>query len=149
MCSDSMLRKYTARVRARAAGILLAVGSAVIVSLPPAAFAQTQPVCGPEIKEEVVKALAAGDGLPDAEKAALEAELYAKYEHRIIFDVESMIQSKMEDSQIHASSPSPSPSPFAGPVHFANAPRYGLSPCSIRCRPPWLTPSQHALSHIS
>ena len=80
MCNHSPSSKH-ARVRSRAAGILLAVGSALIVSLPPAAFAQTESVCGPEIKAEAASALAAVEGLPEAEKAAAEAELYAKYQH--------------------------------------------------------------------
>jgi hypothetical protein len=79
MCNDSPLLKHHTRVRSRIAGILLAMGSALLVSLPPAASAQTQEVCGPEVKEEVVKALAAGEALPATQKAALQAELYAKY----------------------------------------------------------------------
>ena len=51
-------RVYRHGVRSRATRILLTVGSALLVSLPQAALAQTSTVCGPEVKEEVVKALA-------------------------------------------------------------------------------------------
>jgi hypothetical protein len=64
-------------VRARARRILLAVSTAVLVSLPSAALAQ-ETVCGPEVKEEIVKALA---GVPDANKPAVEKDLYAKYQY--------------------------------------------------------------------
>ena len=80
MCIDSMLRKYAAAVRARAAKTLLVAGSALLVSLPSAALAQTQTVCGPEVKEEIVKALAGVGTRSEAEKLAVEAELYAKYQ---------------------------------------------------------------------
>src|SRR4030095_4547223 len=65
-------------VRFRAARVLLAVGSLLAISLPTSAFAQTS-ACGPDVKEEVAKALA---GLADADdnaKVAGEKELYAKY----------------------------------------------------------------------
>ena len=52
MCVDSMLRRYRS----------LVLGSAVLVSLPSAALAQSQTACGPEVKEEVAKALASVDG---------------------------------------------------------------------------------------
>ena len=57
------------------------VGAALVVSLPPRRSRRpTQPVCGPEVKEEASKALAALEGLPEGEKAAAEAELYEKYQ---------------------------------------------------------------------
>ena len=65
-------------VRSRAARILLAASAVVLVSLPSAAQAQSETVCGPEVKEEVVKALAGVDGA-EAE-LAVEKELYAKYQ---------------------------------------------------------------------
>jgi hypothetical protein len=57
----------------------LTVGSLVAVSLPSSAFAQTSTVCGPEVKEEVAKALDAVASAPDAEKAKVEKALYDKY----------------------------------------------------------------------
>jgi hypothetical protein len=67
-------------VRSRANRIVLAVASLLLVSLPPAAFAQSQTVCGPEVKEEIAKALTSVDGAADADKLAFEKELYAKYQ---------------------------------------------------------------------
>lgn len=80
MTIDSLLCRCCPDVRSGAARILLAVSSALLVSLPSAALAQTQTVCGPEVKEEVVKALAAIEGAPEDKQLALEAELYAKYQ---------------------------------------------------------------------
>ena len=79
MTIDSMSRNYLTDVRLGAARILLAVSSALLVSLPPAALAQAQTVCGAEVKEEVVKALASVEDASDAQKQAVENELYAKY----------------------------------------------------------------------
>lgn len=80
MCNDSILRKQRGDFRSRAARLLVAVGSVLVVSVPTAALAQSQTVCGAEVKEEVVKALANVEGAPDSEKLALEKELYAKYQ---------------------------------------------------------------------
>jgi hypothetical protein len=63
----------------RATRVLLALGSLLAVSLPTSAFAQTTPVCGPEIKEEVAKALTAVASADSATQLRLEKELYAKY----------------------------------------------------------------------
>jgi hypothetical protein len=57
---------------------LLALGSALLVSLPTAA--QSQTVCGPEVKQEIAKALASIEGASETEKLAFEKELYAKYQ---------------------------------------------------------------------
>jgi hypothetical protein len=65
-----------ADVRVRAA--LVTMGSALLMSVPSAAVAQT--VCGPDVKEEVAKALAAVENSSDDEKQAVEKELYAKYQ---------------------------------------------------------------------
>jgi len=81
MCIESMFEKFRSDVRLHATRILVAVGSVLVVSMPQAAFAQSATVCGPEVKEEVVKALATADGASDEEKLALEKELYAKYEY--------------------------------------------------------------------
>ena len=81
MCIETLVQKYRQGVRSRATRILLSVGSALLMSLPQAAAAQTSTVCGPEVKEEVVKALAGLEGASDEEKAGLEKELYAKYQY--------------------------------------------------------------------
>jgi len=65
-------------VRTRAARILVTIGSALLVTLPSAALAQT--VCGPEVKEEVAKALAGVEDASDADKLAVEKYLYARYQ---------------------------------------------------------------------
>ena len=70
MCVDSMLRKYRS----------LVLGSALLVSLPSAAFAQSQTYCGPEVKEEVAKVLGSVADASDEEKLSVEKELYAKFQ---------------------------------------------------------------------
>ena len=63
----------------------MAVGSLLALSLPTSAFAQTTvPICGANIKEEVLHALSAvaeGDALA---KVSLEAELYKKYQYCVV-----------------------------------------------------------------
>jgi len=62
--------------------ILLAMASVLIVSAPYAAQAQTAPTyCGPEVKEEVVKTLAAVEGATAEVQEAVEKELYAKFQY--------------------------------------------------------------------
>jgi hypothetical protein len=82
MSLDSLLCRYCLDVRSRAARILLAVSSALLVSLslPPAALAQSLTACGPEVKEEVVKALAGVEGAAEAKQLDLEKGLYAQYQ---------------------------------------------------------------------
>jgi hypothetical protein len=75
-----MSQNYRQNVRSHATPFLLAVGAALLVSMPPPALAQGQTVCGPEVKDEVVKALAGVEGASDDDKLALEKELYAKYQ---------------------------------------------------------------------
>jgi len=60
---------------------LVLMGGALLVSLPSAALAQAQSVCGPEVKEEVAKAVAALDNATEWAKAAAEGELYAKFQY--------------------------------------------------------------------
>ena len=60
---------------------LLVLASVVIVAAPRAAHAQTQTYCGPEVKEEVVKALAAFEDASEDQQLAVEKELYAKFEY--------------------------------------------------------------------
>jgi hypothetical protein len=64
-------------LRFHATRILLVVGGVLAVSLPPSAIAQTAPICGPEVKEEIAKALTA---VADSARPALEQELYTKYQ---------------------------------------------------------------------
>jgi hypothetical protein len=60
--------------------IVVAASAVMVLMLPSAAQAQTAPVCGPEVKAEVAKALSAVAAAPDSEKLSLEAELYSKYQ---------------------------------------------------------------------
>jgi hypothetical protein len=66
------------QVRVRATQILLALGGVAAVSLATPASAQPTLQCGPEIKAQVAEALA--KVTDDVAKAALEKELYAKYQ---------------------------------------------------------------------
>ena len=66
--------------RVYATRMFLAVAAVVAVSLPSPALAQTASVCGPEVKEEIAKALSAAEGVSAATKLALEKELYTKYQ---------------------------------------------------------------------
>jgi hypothetical protein len=75
-----MSPKDRPNLRSRAVRTLLVVGSALLVSLPSAALAQSVTVCGPEVKEEVAKALSALEGASDDQKVATEQGLYAKYQ---------------------------------------------------------------------
>ena len=65
-------------VRVRVSRVLMAFGTLLALSLPTSAYAQTT-TCGPEVKEEVVAALAALVDVDDLQKVAREAELYKKY----------------------------------------------------------------------
>jgi hypothetical protein len=98
MLFDLTLLKHPRDVRSRAVMTVLALGSAFALCSPVAALAQTSLVkapvqtalvvapeqtttyCGPEVKEEVAAALGNMDGASDAEKLAVEADLYQKYQ---------------------------------------------------------------------
>jgi hypothetical protein len=80
MCIDSLSPKVCSDLRSRAVRTLLVVGSALLVSLPSAALAQSVTVCGPEVKEDVVKALSSVEGASDADTLKVEDGLYAKYQ---------------------------------------------------------------------
>jgi hypothetical protein len=67
-------------VPSRAVHTLLVVGSALLVSLPSNALAQSQTGCGPEVKEAVAIAMASVDGAPETTKLAMEKTLYDKYQ---------------------------------------------------------------------
>jgi hypothetical protein len=58
--------------------IVLVAACLFVVSFPELAQAQQQPLCGPEVKKEIVEALA--NAKPE-EKQALEDELYKKYQY--------------------------------------------------------------------
>ena len=68
-------------VRVYAKRVLLAFVGALALSQPSPALAQTTTVCGPEVKEEIAKALAAAEAISAATKLALEKELYTKYQY--------------------------------------------------------------------
>ena len=59
---------------------LLALGAALVLCSPLAARAQTKTYCGPEVKDAVAQALAGVEDASDAEKLAVEADLYTKYQ---------------------------------------------------------------------
>src|SRR5688572_6152409 len=58
--------------------IVLAAGCLFVLSFPALAQAQETPICGLEVKKEIVEALA--NAKPEA-KQALEDELYKKYQY--------------------------------------------------------------------
>jgi hypothetical protein len=60
---------------------LLALASVLMIWLPRAAHAQSQTYCGPEVKEEVLKALAGVEGVSEDQQLAVEKELYAKFQY--------------------------------------------------------------------
>lgn len=62
---------------------LAAVLTLTALGLPFGASAQTQTVCGPEIKEEAAKELSAIAGLDQASKQRAEATIYEKYKYCI------------------------------------------------------------------
>jgi len=79
----SSLSTYVSTLRSQAGRLLLVAGSALVVSLPVNALAQSQTVCGPEIKVAVAQAMAGLAGAPAATAAATEAQLYEKYKYCI------------------------------------------------------------------
>jgi hypothetical protein len=78
MCIKSLLNN--ARVGSWVAQFVVAIGGALVVAMPAPAFAQSTTVCGPTVKEEVAKAVAAVENASDAEKARAYAEIYSKYQ---------------------------------------------------------------------
>lgn len=81
MFIDSTFRGSSAGIRSRAFHAVLVLGSAMLMSLPSDARAQDQTSCGPEVKEEVAKTLAAIEGASEAAQLKVESELYAKYQY--------------------------------------------------------------------
>jgi hypothetical protein len=84
MSTDSIVRHDFRDVRLGAARFLMGV-MAFLIALPSTALAQTPaqnpPACGPEVREEITKALETVELASDADKLALENELYAKYQY--------------------------------------------------------------------
>jgi hypothetical protein len=80
MLIDPLFRRYRSDVSFRTARFLVAAASALLASMPAAALAQTQTLCGPEVKMEIVKVLASVQAAPQEEKLAVEKELYSKYQ---------------------------------------------------------------------
>src|SRR4029450_4670494 len=68
-------------LRSRVIHTLFAIGSALLMSLPSAAFAQSTTVCGPEVKEEVAKLVAGLENGGDAAKVATESDIYKMFEY--------------------------------------------------------------------
>src|SRR4051794_32292992 len=60
---------------------LLIIGFAVLGFKPSTGFAQTAPFCGPEVKLEIIKALASVENASDAQKLAVQQEIYQKYQY--------------------------------------------------------------------
>jgi hypothetical protein len=81
MSIDSIVSTYGVQIRTRATQTLLALGGALLVSLPSTALAQSQTACGPEVKAAVAATLAQFDGAPDDAKAAVEKKLYYQYQY--------------------------------------------------------------------
>jgi hypothetical protein len=71
---------YRFETRSRLARTLLAAGVAALMTLPATGFAQTSTACGPEAKEDVVKVLASVENGTEAQKQAVQDELYKKYQ---------------------------------------------------------------------
>jgi hypothetical protein len=61
--------------------MLLFASAALLLVSGSRAFAQTTTLCGPEVKEAVVRALAAVESAPESQKLAVQADLYKKYQY--------------------------------------------------------------------
>jgi hypothetical protein len=81
MFIEAMQQTSFGRATSRAVRATLFVGFVAALWSPSAAYAQDQTTCGPEVKEEVAKTLAAVAGASEASQLKLEAELYAKYKY--------------------------------------------------------------------
>jgi hypothetical protein len=68
------------KVLSRAARMFVVTGSAVL-GLQSTASAQTSTACGPEIKEAVARRLASVENAPEAQKLAVQEELYKQYQY--------------------------------------------------------------------
>lgn len=76
----SLLCSVVSEIRSRGARILLVAGTAAMAWLPSVALAQSTTACGPQVKQEVVNALASVGNATEAQKAAVQQQLYAKYQ---------------------------------------------------------------------
>ena len=77
---NSILLQCRRDIQSRTARTLVSVGAALVLCSPLAALAQTKTFCGPEVKAEVAQALAGVEDASEAEKLAVEADLYTKYQ---------------------------------------------------------------------
>lgn len=80
MLARFMFDECRLHLKTYAARGVLALGFALALCLAVPAQAQTQTACGPDVREEVAKALAAVEGASASERLALEAELHARYQ---------------------------------------------------------------------
>lgn len=71
----------TTFVRFKEARMLAVVGLLALSSQFSTAFAQTATACGPEVKETVARLLASVENSPDAQKQAMQDDLYKKYSY--------------------------------------------------------------------
>lgn len=71
--------RFGAAVRAQVARVLIVAGMAAMLA-PSNAQAQATTVCGPEVKQDVVKTLQSVENASDAQKQAVQDQLYAKYQ---------------------------------------------------------------------
>jgi hypothetical protein len=81
MSINALSPEVRPELRSRVVHTLLAIGSALLMSLPSAAFAQSTTVCGPEVKEEVAKLVAGLENGGDAAKVATESDIYKMFEY--------------------------------------------------------------------
>ena len=68
-------------IRSRVARRLPVMALTVLALQSSVSFAQTTTVCGPEVKEAVARTLASVQNAPDAQKLAVQDELYKKYQY--------------------------------------------------------------------
>ena len=81
MCIDSFSPEVRPELRSRVVHTLLVIGSALLMSLPSAAFAQSQTACPPEVKEDVAKMVANLEGASETAKVATESEIYKAFQY--------------------------------------------------------------------
>lgn len=68
-------------VQSRAARMGVVIGLAALGLLPATGFAQTTSACGPEIKEAVARRLASVENSTEAQKLAVQEEVYKQYQY--------------------------------------------------------------------
>ncbi|MBC7926245.1 MAG: hypothetical protein H7039_11365 [Bryobacteraceae bacterium] len=65
----------------RVARMLVVTGLAALGFQSTTAFAQTTPACGPEVKDAIARRLASVENSPEAQKLAVEEEIYKQYQY--------------------------------------------------------------------